>query len=152
PKKELIAAAITFLDDLLPVFVYFPEYEKMPGRVSINDLVERKNANNLQLRDQIFLALLDLVGTTPEEISGITRLEPLIAKLEAVSLRISREIFTYWSQNRYLKVHFRFDAARPEDPPPFNTGYVFQTRIENTRHGVTVSFDDRSSGFVWFFS
>lgn len=151
-KKKLINAAIDLLDEFLPLFVYFPEYEKMPGRVSIDDLLRRKQAAGIQIRDHIFLALLDLVGTTPEQLTSITKLEPLIAKLEAVSLRITREIFAYWSQNRYLEVEFRLDAARPNDPPPFNTGYIFQTRIENKRHGVTVSFDERSTGFVWFFS
>ena len=41
---------------------------------------------------------------------------------------------------------------RPADPPPFNSGSVFRTRIYNTRHQVTVGFDERSAGFVWFFS
>ena len=29
---------------------------------------------------------------------------------------------------------------------------MFRTRIRNRRHGVSVSFDERSTGFVWFFS
>ena len=33
-----------------------------------------------------------------------------------------------------------------------NSAYIFSTRIENTRHDSSVSFDDRSAGFVWFFS
>ena len=49
-------------------------------------------------------------------------------------------------------MEFHSDAARPNDPAPFDTGYVFRTRIKNRRHGVTVGFDDRSAGFVWFFS
>ena len=42
--------------------------------------------------------------------------------------------------------------AKAGDEPPFNDGYIFSTRIENTRHDSSVSFDDRSAGFVWFFS
>ena len=38
------------------------------------------------------------------------------------------------------------------DPPPFNTGYVMRTRIRNRRHRVTLGFDERSAGFIWFFS
>jgi hypothetical protein len=49
-------------------------------------------------------------------------------------------------------VDFRFDAARPNDPPPLNSGCIFRTRIRNERHRVTVAFDERSAGFVWFFS
>ena len=35
---------------------------------------------------------------------------------------------------------------------PFNEGWVIRTRIQNTRYGDTINFDDRSAGFVWFFS
>lgn len=102
--------------------------------------------------DKVFIALLNLAGTTPEGIQAIGNFEQFVARLEAVSNRISQEIFEYWSQNRHLEVDFRFDAARPDDPPPFNSGWIFRTRIRNRRHGVTVSFDERSAGFVWFFS
>ena len=80
------------------------------------------------------------------------KFEQFVAKLEAVSNRISAEIFNYWSQNRHLDVDFRFDAARASDPSPFNSGNIFRTRIRNNRHKVTVGFDERSAGFVWFFS
>lgn len=69
-----------------------------------------------------------------------------------MSSRISREIFEYWSQNKHLKVDFSFDAARPNDPAPYNSGYIFRTSIENTKHWASVNFDERSKGFVWFFS
>lgn len=80
------------------------------------------------------------------------RFEELVAELEAVSNRLTQEIFEYWSLNKHLEVQFKFDQARPQDPAPFNAGFTFRTRIKNRRHGVTVSFDERSAGFVWFFS
>jgi predicted ATP-dependent endonuclease of OLD family len=95
---------------------------------------------------------LQLVGAKAETLNSIGKFEELTAELEAISTRLSEEIFEYWSQNKYLKVNFQFAAGRPADPAPYNTGFVFHTRIANTRHGVTVSFDDRSAGFVWFFS
>lgn len=153
PDGNPIQTAMRILTKVgLPTFLYFSNYQQMPGEVAIDELLKKKKANQLGFADLVFLALLDSAGTSPEDIQEITRFEPLIAKLEAISNRLSREIFGYWSQNRHLKVDFRFDAARPDDPPPLNTGYIFRTRIENTRHGVTVSFDERSAGFVWFFS
>lgn len=152
PKGDAGAKVREILAEQLPTFLYFANYERMPGQVAIDELQRKKNENRLQLSDRIFIALLDLVGTTPEEIRSIGRSEQLIAKLESVSNRLTREIFAYWSQNKHLKVSFRFDAASPQDSPPFNSGYIFRTRIENTRHGVTVGFDERSVGFVWFFS
>jgi hypothetical protein len=100
----------------------------------------------------VFEALLSMVGTTPEQISSIGTSEELISKLEAVQTRLSKKTFKYWSQNKHLKVRFRFDQASPDDPPPYNDGKVFQTRIENTRHEATIGLDERSTGFVWFFS
>jgi predicted ATP-dependent endonuclease of OLD family len=100
----------------------------------------------------VFLAFLGLVGTTLEDVAKLDQFESMVAKLESVSNRISREIFTYWTQNKNLKVQFRLDAGRSGDPAPFNSGNILRTRIENTIHEATVSFDDRSTGFVWFFS
>lgn len=152
PKGDAGAKVREILAEQMPTFLFFANYERMPGQVAIDELQRKKNENRLQMPDRIFIALLDLVGTTPEDIQSIGRSEQLIAKLESVSNRLTREIFAYWSQNKHLKVSFRFDAASPKDPAPFNSGYIFRTRIENTRHGVTVGFDERSVGFVWFFS
>jgi DNA repair exonuclease SbcCD ATPase subunit len=152
PGGDAEQALRNFLATLLPTFLYFPEYEKMAGRVSFTLLQEHISQNKLKFSEKIFLALLDLAGTSPTEIQQLGRLEHLIAKLEGVSNKLTQEIFEYWSQNEYLRVNFRFEAARPQDEPPFNTGHVFMTRIENTRHQVSVGFEDRSSGFVWFFS
>ncbi len=145
-------AAIAVLDDQLPTFLYFSEYLKMPGKVSIDQLMNKKANGKLDDEDRVFLALLSLVGTTPEEIQKIGKFEELIAKLEAVSNNFSEEIFTYWTQNKHLEVQFHFDSARSGDPYPYNSGWIFRTRIKNNRHKVTVGFDERSSGFTWFFS
>lgn len=145
-------AVVKALTPRLPKLVLFSDYQRLPGAIAIDELRRRQAAGTLTFGDRAFLALLELAGTKPDELDRIARSEQLIAELEAVSNRISREIFVYWSQNRHLRVQFRLDAARPLDPPPFNTGEVLRIRIENTRHGVTVAFDERSSGFVWFFS
>jgi predicted ATP-dependent endonuclease of OLD family len=145
-------AVIKALTPRLPKLVLFSDYQRLPGQIAINELTRRQADGSLTFDDRAFLALLELAGTKPDELDRIERSERLIAELEAVSNRISREIFVYWSQNRHLRVQFRLDAARPADPPPFNTGEILRIRIENTRHGVTVAFDERSSGFVWFFS
>lgn len=149
PLIEQVAA---LLEARLPRFLYFAEYHRLPGEVSIDELMRRKAENELTVVDTIFLALLELANTTPEDLQGIDQFEYLVAELEAVSQRITRDVMEYWSQDRSLEVDFRCDAARPHDPPPFNTGYVMRTRIRNRRHRVTLGFDERSAGFIWFFS
>ena len=145
---------VNLLTKRLPKFVYFANYDRLPGQISVTGLLQRtaQDSASLSMCDRIFLALLDLAGTEPDEINDMTEFEALIAELEAVENRITAEIFHYWSQNKHLKVKFKFDVGRPGDAAPFNDGWVFRTRIENLRHGVSVGFDDRSTGFVWFFS
>ena len=152
PSGGALSTVSKILTEWLPTFLYFGTYESMKGEVSLQAIAQRKQAEGLTMPDRIFEALLEIAGTSIEEIQSIDRFEPLVAKLEAVSNRLSREIFRYWSQNKHLAIDFRFDAAKPSDPAPFNSGFIFRTRIKNQRHGATVSFDERSTGFVWFFS
>jgi predicted ATP-dependent endonuclease of OLD family len=146
-------ASLAFIDHLhIPKFFYFSSYDRMSGQVSLEKMLEKKGNGTLDRNDQVFIAFLSMVGTTLEDMAKLDQFEPMIAKLEAVSNRISRDIFAYWSQNKNLKVQFRLDTGRSGDPAPFNSGNILRTRIENTIHQASVSFDDRSTGFVWFFS
>ena len=111
-----------------------------------------RNQINLPFELKIFQALLNLVNSSAQEIADTGRSEDLIMNLEAIGNRLTDEIFEYWSQNKHLRVDFRFDDARPDDPEPYNDGYVFSTRIVNDRHRASVNFDERSTGFIWFFS
>jgi len=152
PSGSLVALVNSFLEQWLPTFVYFTEYYRMAGRVSLPEINRLKQAGTLKTEDKVFLAFLDLANTTLAEFENVATTERLFMKLEAVSNRISDEIFEYWTQNQYLNVQFRYDQARPQDPAPYNSGYIFNTRIENTRHKASVGFDERSTGFIWFFS
>lgn len=152
PKNDPQDSARNILAKRLPTFLYFGDYQTMPGQVPIDALLQHERENTLTEKERVFLALLLQAGTTPQEISQAGKFEELRARLESIENRISSEIFRYWTQNKHLKVKFFFESPRPNDPPPYNTGYIFRTRIENTRHGVTIGFDERSTGFVWFFS
>jgi len=152
PDRTIGGAVAVALSDVFPKFLYFTEYQKLPGMVSINDLVRREEQNELTFGHRIFQALLSLVNSDARTIAESGKSEELITRLEGVSNRLSNEIFEYWSQNLHLRVDFRCDAGRPEDEPPFNEGWVFNTRIRNERHQASVNFDQRSTGFIWFFS
>jgi predicted ATP-dependent endonuclease of OLD family len=154
-REDARDAAVTILYRRMPSFVYFSQYDRMQGQVSLEEIIRKKNENKprpLNRDDRVFLAFCDLVGTPVEEIANLTKFEAMVAKFGAASIKITRELFTFWSQNRHLKVHFRLDAGRPDDPAPFNSGNILRTRIFNTHHEMEISFDDRSTGFVWFFS
>jgi energy-coupling factor transporter ATP-binding protein EcfA2 len=152
PHGAVDERAVAVLEPRLPKFLYFAEYHRLPSEVSIDELLRRKAAGQLTVIDHVFLALLEMANMAAEDLHDIEQFEYLVAELEAASQRVSREVLQYWSQNRALEVEFRCDAARPHDPPPLNTGYVLRMRIRNRRHNVTLGFDERSSGFIWFFS
>ena len=140
------------LNNRLPYFVYFSNYHQLPGRVSIDNLKVKKRENKLLFEDKIFLSLLDMANTGLEEIEGIKELEQLMMELEAVEALLTDEIKKYWTQNKHLEVRFEHQTGRPGDPSPFNSGPILNIRIFNTRHRASVSFEDRSHGFIWFFS
>ena len=138
---------------LMPKFVYFDEYSTMRGRISIQDMLRRVEAGeDLDESDRTFMSLLSLVGADLEDLQNQTNYEYMKAELESASISISDEMFEYWAQNKQLRVEFDLSPADPNDLPPLNEGTILHVRIWNNRHRVSVPFDDRSKGFVWFFS
>lgn len=144
-----------FIDEIshrLPRFFYFDEYSIMEGRISVPHLAAKRDHGELTEADRTFLALLRYVGAELEEFQSEANYERLKADLEAASNEISDELFEFWSQNDQLAVEFDISGADPEALPPLNQGTNLHVRIRNDRHRVTVPFDQRSRGFVWFFS
>ena len=141
------------LYSMMPKFVYFDEYSTMHGRISIQDMLKRVEAGeDLSESDRTFMSLLALVGADLGDLQNQTNYEYMKAELESASISISDEMFEYWAQNKQLRVEFDLSAADPNDLPPLNEGTILHVRIWNNRHRVSVPFDDRSKGFVWFFS
>jgi len=143
--------AIDILSGRTPKFLYFSHYDRMSGELSINKLNQDKQQNKpMESGDRVFLDFLEYAGTTLEELTGATRFEELNAKCAA--LRITDQIFEYWSQNDNLRIRVVLSEGKSGDPAPFNAGPVARARVENMLHGVTVPFSERSAGFIWFFS
>ncbi len=141
-----------YVGKLLPKLLYFSEWHMMQGRISIDALLQRRQKGELTGPDRVFLALLELGGTSVDAISRIERSEELIADLEDAARPITDEIAKFWSQERDLRISFHLYPGRPQDPSPFDRGLVFETRIVNTKTNLSLNFEERSTGFVWFFS
>lgn len=153
PQEDSMPESVqTLLETLLPKFLYFSKCSLMNGRISIDNIIKNQERGSLSGSERIFLALLELVGTKPKHLTSIENSEELIADLEAASAPITEKISRYWSQNTTLRVSFHLHPGKLQDPPPFDKGQVLETRILNTRHNLTLNFDERSTGFVWFFS
>lgn len=146
-----------FVWGLTPDFLYFDDYSVMRGRASLPHMARAKQQLKAKAyvapADRTFLSLLELAGTTPEEMaSSKSNFETLKSNLEAAAIEITSEVFKFWTQNRNLRVEFTLSEPDKFDVAPHHEGPIFHTRIWNDRHQMTVSFDERSRGFVWFFS
>jgi energy-coupling factor transporter ATP-binding protein EcfA2 len=136
----------------MPKFVYFAEYDAMPGKVSISDLIRRRGEGALTRGERALLALLDLASVSLEDFNQTDQHERLIRELENASNVISDEVFEYWTQNQDLSVKLSTHPPESGARAPLDHGPVLFVQVENHRHRVTVPFDERSRGFVWFFS
>ncbi|VVE83010.1 AAA family ATPase [Pandoraea sputorum] len=141
----------TYLSPALPKFLYFDDYKLLEGKINLPTLQQRATANQLTDADETAQGLLQLAGTSLQELMSEEGYESAKAKLEAIGLSITQKIFEFWRQNQDLDVEFDLKTDA-KDTPPFNGGVNLYIRIKNRRHGVTVPFDQRSKGFIWFFS
>lgn len=141
-----------FFNPWLPRLFYFDDYSIMRGRISLAHLRARQAAGTLEPAEETFIALLKMVHGDLSEFEREQNFERLTRELEAAANGISAEVFKYWTQNRDLEVNVQISPPNPADEAPLNQGPIFNVRIRNQRHRVTVPFDERSRGFVWFFS
>jgi len=141
-----------YASPLMPKFVYYSDYDVMPGKVSVPGLIRRRDEGQLTRGERALLSLLDMAGVKLEDFSRSDQHERLIRELENAGNAISDEVFEYWTQNKDLSV--KLSVHPPEDgaAAPLHEGPVLFVRVENHRHRATVPFDERSRGFVWFFS
>ncbi|WP_034511709.1 AAA family ATPase [Schaalia dentiphila] len=151
--SDPVLAAIDILSKRRPKFVYFGDYDVMPGKVSIPRLISHRDSGALERGEEALLALLSMAEVELEDFSSPDSHEHLIRQMENAWNTISDEVFDYWSQNKELQVRLQVIAtAEAGAEAPLDQAPLLQVRVENRRHRVTVPFDERSRGFVWFFS
>jgi predicted ATPase len=134
----------------IPRFFYFSQYETLPGRIDVSKLVST-NQEPGQSGLQTARALLRLAGADQDVLTA-QEFERRKAELEAVSTKLSREVFRYWTQNENLLVEIEADNAVQTDLERTAIVRYLDVRVRDTRHGYTGNFTQRSSGFQWFFS
>jgi predicted ATP-dependent endonuclease of OLD family len=148
---NLVEAVLRLLT--LPTFFYFGEYSVLEGRIDLLRLSEGEEEETASTSDQTARSLLALADTTPEALRS-DDYEDRRAELEAVSNDLTEQVFEYWKQNPSLRVRFDIDRTIENDAQgrPRVTKNVLDIRVEDTRHFFTNNFNQRSSGFRWFFS
>ncbi|MBK0004451.1 AAA family ATPase [Erwinia sp. S38] len=145
----------------IPKFLYFSDYDILPGKLNLTDLKQRLKAANadpanahkqIEPKHKAVLALLRMAEVELEDFDNDTSYEELKSQIEAVSISLTDQVLEFWKQNEDLEVEIdiRTDSS---DASPFNNGPNIYLRIKNRRHrGVSTPFDQRSRGFIWFFS
>lgn len=151
-KKPLVKRLQEGLSNRLPHFLYFSDYDLLPGTVSISRL-QSVNEYELDPGERTALSLLRLAGVATDEFTE-ENYEARKAALEAAANTLTDEVFEFWRQNQNLEVELDIEfrssdetGTKLDTPEPW-----LQIRIRNTRHRVTLNFSERSRGFVWFFS
>lgn len=145
------------LSKRIPKFLYFSNYQLLPSKMNLADLATRvtesdTNPSRLEPKHHGILALLRMADISMDEFTKTGGYESLKAKIEGVSIHLTDQIMSFWKQNEDLEVEVDIKPD-PEDEAPFNTGPNLYLRIKNRRHrGVSTPFQQRSQGFIWFFS
>jgi len=144
-------AMIEALDKLTPKFFYYSEYSRLPGTVKIRELLK---ADRTKLDDNQLtaLALLQLAGAEDDYLLN-PDYERRKRELENVANALTQEILEYWTTNREIRVDI--DITQQTVPAPNGQQTVvheLKVRLWDNRHFLSLPFDDRSSGFRWFFS
>lgn len=140
-----------------PKFLYFSDYDLLPGKMNLADLATRveqakSDSKHLKPSHRAVLALLRMADVPITDLTTPSGYEELKAKIEAVSIRLTDQVMEFWKQNEDLEVEVDIKADT-SDEAPFNNGANLYLRIKNRRHrGVSTPFDQRSRGFIWFFS
>ncbi len=110
----------------VPKFLYFSDYDTLPGKMNLADLAQRAEAakndpKQLTAAHRSVLALLRMADISMEDLVSPGSYEELKAKIEGVSISLTDQVMEFWKQNEDLEVEVDIKAD-PTDAVPFNNG------------------------------
>lgn len=135
----------------VPKFFYFDDYSQLPGSVKIRDLLA-KDKTTLTPRELTARSLLELGGADNEYILN-PEYETRKRELENIANAITHQVLTYWSTNPELRTEI--DITLKQEQAPNGQQQVLdelKIRLYDNRHLLSLPFEERSTGFRWFFS
>jgi len=151
---DLTHAVNGVINSLAPTFFYFDEYSSLPGTVKIKELLAKKR-EALSEEEATARSLLDLAGAESEYLLNADY-EVRKRELENVANSITHDVLQYWSTNPELRVQIDITQKNvPATPPHQGQQSVLdelKIRLWDDRHLLSLPFDQRSTGFRWFFS
>jgi predicted ATPase len=134
----------------MPRFFYFGDYDFLEGRTDLERVFGDEAA--LKPGERVALSLMRLAGTDSSSLTE-DEYDYRKAELEAVSNKLTAEMANYWSQSTDLDVVIDVDKVTVTRPDGQHAvARNLKVGVRDRRHGFTGNFDERSSGFRWFFS
>jgi hypothetical protein len=126
--------------------MYFSEYSQLQGKVDLEHLFD--DSAELDPSQLTARSLLRLAHADNRSLLALDY-EERRSELEAAANRLTQEVARYWTQSKDLKVDIDVEMAPGGGS---QVAKYLQIRVEDLRHGFSNRFDQRSSGFRWFFS
>ena len=139
------------LGRLVPKFFYFADYSKLPGIVKIRELLEADD-DDLDDGKRTAKALLMQAGAEDDYLLN-PEYEPRKRELENVANAITEDVLKYGTTNQQLRVEI--DISKETVNVQNGQQAVLDElhiRMRDDRHMLSLPFEERSSGFQWFFS
>ena len=130
----------------MPSFLYFSEYSQLQGKVDLEHLFEE--GSHLDPSQLTARSLLRLAHADNQSLLALDY-EERRSELEAAANRLTHEVARFWTQSNDLRVDIDVEMAAKGDT---QVAKYLQIRVEDLRNGFSNRFDQRSSGFRWFFS
>jgi ABC-type cobalamin/Fe3+-siderophores transport system ATPase subunit len=135
----------------VPKFFYFDEYSQLPASVKIRQLLAKKK-EELTSGELTARALLELGGADHEYLLN-PDYETRKRELENIANAITHQVLAFWSTNPELRTEV--DMTLKQEQTANGQQQVLdelKIRLYDNRHLLSLSFDERSTGFRWFFS
>jgi predicted ATP-dependent endonuclease of OLD family len=151
-QPDIKTAVLAALVQLTPQFFYFDEYSSLPGSIKIRDLLNKKR-EDLNEEEATARSLLDLAGAESEYLLNVDY-EVRKRELENVANSITHDVLKYWTTNPELRVMIDITQKTTQAPSGGQQSVLDELKIRlwDDRHLLSLPFDQRSTGFRWFFS
>lgn len=126
----------------IPTFIYMDDWLAFKGTAHLDQVKQRKDANQLQDDDRTIITIMEMAGLDLDE--EVTKgaqedREQRMLDMNDASQTLTNEISKRWSQKKY-EVQFNAD------------GHHFVTFVKDETAKALVPLEERSKGFQWFFS
>ncbi len=142
PLPTLRNRAEEFVKKRLPTFIYMDEYRAFNGSAYLDQVRQRKNAQQSTEEDKTLCMILELSGLDLSRLASQGEQEDREQRqydLSDAGLTLSKEIEGRWKQKKY-EVSFSADSQH------------FFTFVKDEKDSALIRLEERSKGFQWFFS